>query len=79
MPKPTDDARQLLDLIEEDRAECTQSNPKKDSKDSTAESTGENDGAPLPVVLLWQRGWPPAAEALWRRIKNQKIEGLRPA
>jgi ATP-dependent Lon protease len=76
MPKPTDDARQLLDLIEEDRAECAQSNPKKDSKDSTAESTGENDGAPLPVVLLWQRGWPPAAEALWRRIKNQKIEGL---
>ena len=25
---------------------------------------------PLPVALLWQRGWPPAAELFWSRIKE---------
>jgi hypothetical protein len=70
MPKPKDNARLLLDLIEEDRTECAHS---KHSKDSDIVSTAPL-GAPLPVALLWQRGWPSAAALVRSRVRD--IPGL---
>jgi ATP-dependent Lon protease len=34
----------------------------------TQEVTTSNSSAPLPVELLWQGGWPPAAQLFWSRI-----------
>jgi ATP-dependent Lon protease len=34
----------------------------------TQEVTTNGSSMPLPVELLWQRGWPPAAQLFWSRI-----------
>jgi ATP-dependent Lon protease len=40
----------------------------------TQEVTTNRSSMPLPVELLWQRGWPPAAQLFWSRIGE--IENL---
>ena len=39
-----------------------------------AQASTHSTSAPLPVQLLWQRVWPPAAQFFWSRI--QDIEGV---
>lgn len=38
--------------------------------DMTLEVITKNSSMPLPVQLLWQRGWPPAALVFWSRISE---------
>jgi hypothetical protein len=38
----------------------------------TQEVTTKNSSMPLPVQLLWQRGWPPAALLFWSRISEME-------
>ena len=42
----------------------------------TQEAANDRCSTPLPIKMLWQRGWQPAAQLFWSRITGHRPSNI---